>query len=82
LLDVGHRTHGYQCLARRWRAHRPVTLSVLLVNFLVLLPAAILAAHRPAWAAWIALSVLGVLFVVALIIGCGRREPPPADGPE
>jgi Fuc2NAc and GlcNAc transferase len=80
--DIGHRTHGYQRLARRWGAHRPVTLSVLSVNFLVLLPAAILAADRPAWAAWIALGVLGALFVVALIIGCGRREPLPASPPK
>ena len=77
--DVGHRTHGYQRLALRWRSHRAVTSAVLLVNVLLLLPMAILAARRPAWAAGIALGVTGTLFVAAILIGCGRRDRPPSE---
>jgi Fuc2NAc and GlcNAc transferase len=72
--DVGHRTHGYQRLARRWGGHRRVTVSVLLVNVLLLLPAALLAARRPAWAAGIATGVMAILFAAALLAGSGRRE--------
>ena len=71
--DVGHRTHGYQRLARRWGSHRSVTSAVLVTNLVFLLPAAAWAVSRPSWAAYIAGGVLLLLLVTALIVGSGRR---------
>jgi Fuc2NAc and GlcNAc transferase len=72
--DVGHRTHGYQRLSRRWGSHRKVTTAVILTNILVLLPAAALAASRPSWAALIAGGVLLLMSGAALLVGCGKAE--------
>jgi Fuc2NAc and GlcNAc transferase len=72
--DVGHRTHGYQRLSRRWGSHRSVTSVVLVTNILILLPAAAWAARRPSWAAYIAGGVLALILVLALIVGSGRQE--------
>jgi Fuc2NAc and GlcNAc transferase len=72
--DVGHRTHGYQRLSRRWGSHQAVTVTVLVTNTAILLPAAYLAAIRPSWAVYIAAGVLTLLVGVALIVGSGRRE--------
>jgi Fuc2NAc and GlcNAc transferase len=72
--DVGHRTHGYQRLARRWGSHLPVTTAALVTNILVLLPAAVWAARRPSWAVHIAGAVLLLLLATALFVGSGRRE--------
>jgi len=76
--DVGHRTHGYQRLARHWGSHRAVTLSVLLVNVVLLLPAATWAARNPARAAAAAFGVVCLLFVVAVLVGSGKQESRPA----
>jgi Fuc2NAc and GlcNAc transferase len=72
--DVGHRTHGYQRLARRWGSHRAVTVTVLVTNTAVLLPAAYWAASRPFWAVHIAAGVLTLLLGLALVVGSGCRE--------
>jgi Fuc2NAc and GlcNAc transferase len=80
-FDVGHRTHGYQQLARRWRSHRKVTVTVLLLNVLLLLPMAMLAARQPAWAASIALGVMALLIIAAILIGCGIHDRPSTEIP-
>jgi Fuc2NAc and GlcNAc transferase len=72
--DVAHRTHGYQRLSRRWRAHLPVTIAVLAFDLIVLLPAAVLALNRPRWAVAIAGLALVLLLGVSLAIGSGRAE--------
>jgi Fuc2NAc and GlcNAc transferase len=69
-----HRSHAYQWLARRYRSHLAVTLSVLAVNVLWLLPAAWLATRKPALAVWIVVVAYIPLIVLALVTGAGRRE--------
>jgi Fuc2NAc and GlcNAc transferase len=72
--DVGHRTHGYQRLSRRWGSHRPVTAILMMINLSVLLPAAHWAASRPSWAVYIAAGVLALMMGLALVVGSGRQE--------
>lgn len=69
-----HRTHAYQHLARRFKAHSPVTLLVLGINILWLLPWAFLASEYPAQSRWCVLAGLGPLIVLVLLGGAGRRE--------
>jgi Fuc2NAc and GlcNAc transferase len=64
-----HRTHAYQHLARRWKAHRPVTILVMLINVFWLLPLAILATKFPSYVLWFLATALMPL--VALVIACG-----------
>lgn len=44
-----HRIHAYQYAARRYGAHKPVTVAVGLINLFWLLPLAALAAWQPEW---------------------------------
>jgi len=74
-VHEAHRSHAYQWLARRWRAHSPVTWSVVAINILWLMPAARLARIYPAAAGWILLGALAPLVVLVLISGAGRHEP-------
>jgi Fuc2NAc and GlcNAc transferase len=69
-----HRTHAYQCLARRWHGHRPVTATILAVNLLWLLPLAWLAETLREKAWWCVAAALIPLAVLAVVIGAGRRE--------
>jgi Fuc2NAc and GlcNAc transferase len=73
---VAHRSHAYQWLARRWRSHRRVTLTVLCVNVGYLLPCAYLASTFPAVAALIAVAGLVPVVIWLSIAGAGRREHP------
>jgi glycosyltransferase WbpL len=73
-LDQAHRSHAYQWLARRWRSHRQVTLTVLVVNLVWLLPCGVLAATFPRYAAVLVVVVLAPLALVALAVGAGRSE--------
>jgi len=75
-LHEAHRSHAYQWLARRWRSHRRVTATVLGINVLWLLPDAILAVRRPAWAASLVVVALIPLLIGAIATGSGRRENP------
>jgi Fuc2NAc and GlcNAc transferase len=75
-LHEAHRSHGYQWLARRWRSHRNVTLTVMLLNMVWLLPCALLAGRYTRWAAWITAIALAPLVVTAMAIGSGRPERP------
>ena len=74
-VHEAHRSHAYQWLARRWRAHSPVTWSVVAINTLWLLPAARLAQLHPTAAGWILLGALAPLIILVLIAGAGRQEP-------
>lgn len=71
-----HRSHAYQWLARRWRSHRRVTTTTLVLNLLWLLPGAAFAASRPERASWLVVLALTPLVVLALAAGAGRRERP------
>jgi Fuc2NAc and GlcNAc transferase len=69
-----HRDHAYQWLARRWRSHRPVTLTVILINVLWCLPCALWAALDPEHALWIVAGGFIPLGVGAWYAGAGRTE--------
>lgn len=69
-----HRTHAYQWLARRWKSHLRVTISVLTLNVLWLLPAAGLAIIFPHYSLWIGLIALAPVVGLALASGAGRPE--------
>jgi Fuc2NAc and GlcNAc transferase len=73
-LYVAHRTHVYQCLARRWRSHRRVTLGVLAVNVFWLLPMAVFAARSPAHAHLFLATALTPLIVLAFAVGAGASD--------
>jgi glycosyltransferase WbpL len=75
-VSEAHRSHAYQWLARRWGSHRRVTLTVLALNVCWLLPCAIFATRRPAYAAATAAVAVGSLAVLVLVAGGGRREAP------
>ena len=67
-----HRTHAYQNLARRWKAHLPVTILVMVVNIFWLLPLAILAANFPTYALWFLAVALSPLIVLVAAFGAGK----------
>ena len=69
-----HRTHAYQNLARRWKAHLPVTILVVIVNTLYLLPLAILAANFPTYVLWILAAALLPLIALTIAFGAGTVE--------
>jgi Fuc2NAc and GlcNAc transferase len=69
-----HRTHAYQLLARRWKAHLPVTILVTVVNIFWLLPFAILVAKFPAYALWLLAAALSPLVVLVVAFGAGADE--------
>jgi glycosyltransferase WbpL len=75
-VHEAHRSHAYQRLARRWSSHRRVTLAVTAVNLVWLLPCAVLAASRPACAAWMVLVALAPLAALAYAAGAGARDEP------
>jgi Fuc2NAc and GlcNAc transferase len=69
-----HRTHAYQHLARRWKAHLPVTILVMLINAFWLLPIAILAARFPYYALWLLATALAPLVALVIVCGAGTDE--------
>ncbi len=69
-----HRTHAYQNLARRWKAHLPVTILVMLVDILWLLPLAILAANFPTHALRILAVALLPLIALVIAFGAGTED--------
>lgn len=71
---VAHRRHAYQFLARRFGAHRPVTLLYLAINITWLLPMALWAQLQPACAWWAAVLGLAPLAALAAWAGAGRPE--------
>jgi Fuc2NAc and GlcNAc transferase len=69
-----HRSHAYQWLARRWKSHKPVTITATVINLVWLLPCAWFAARNPSLAVWATLVALIPLTIVMLVVGAGRRE--------
>jgi glycosyltransferase WbpL len=69
-----HRIHAYQQLARRWKAHLPVTLSVSALNLAWLLPWAWLAVRTPANAKYFLIAALAPLAVFVILAGAGRKK--------
>ena len=73
-LHQAHRSHAYQKLARRWGAHRPVTLLTIAINLLWLLPLAGIAMFKPAYA-WLAVAVAYTpLLASVLWVGAGTED--------
>jgi Fuc2NAc and GlcNAc transferase len=69
-----HRTHAYQHASRQYGAHKPVTLTVAIINLVWLLPIAflVLDAVLPVW---VAVSVAyAPLVALALRYGAGAQE--------
>jgi Fuc2NAc and GlcNAc transferase len=69
-----HRSHAYQWLARRWKSHRRVTLTTIVVNVGWLLPCALLSARFPGKAAWILAGGFAPLAAAVVYAGAGRSE--------
>jgi Fuc2NAc and GlcNAc transferase len=69
-----HRSHAYQWLARRWKSHLRVTISVMLINVFWLLPMAWCCLSFPANAWWITIVALTPVTILAFIAGAGRPE--------
>lgn len=69
-----HRLHAYQYLARRWQAHLPVTVLVIVINLIWLFPWAWIAAIYPAHAMSYLLAALVPLIVIAPLVGAGRNR--------
>jgi Fuc2NAc and GlcNAc transferase len=74
-IQAAHRSHAYQWLARHWKSHRRVTLSVAIINLVWIFPCACFATLRPQCALWAAAAALAPLVVLALAAGAGRSEP-------
>jgi len=66
-----HRMHAYQHLARHWRSHRAVTLSIAAIDVGWLLPWAWATAIRPADAALFVVLALLPLVILATFVGAG-----------
>lgn len=75
-LHEAHRTHAYQHAARRYGAHKPVTLAVAAINVFWLLPvaAAVVKGLIPP-ASGVALAYTPLL-AAALWLGAGTPQPP------
>jgi Fuc2NAc and GlcNAc transferase len=69
-----HRMHAYQRLARRWKGHLPVTLSVSAINLAWLFPWAWMTTRMPAHAKYFLVAALAPLVVLVVLIGAGRKE--------
>lgn len=69
-----HRSHAYQKLARRWKAHLPVTVLVTIINIFWLLPLAAFAAISPSQASWLFVVALAPLAVLVLACGAGTLD--------
>jgi Fuc2NAc and GlcNAc transferase len=69
-----HRDHAYQWLARRWRSHRPVTLTVIVINVLWCLPCALWAALEPEHSLWILAGGFIPLTAAAWYAGAGTAD--------
>ena len=75
-LYLPHRDHMYQRLARRCRAHGPVTLLVCAVNLCVLLPGALYALAMPNFAAALCGATLVILSAALLWMRASPRFGP------
>ena len=78
-VTEAHRTHGYQHAARRWGGHRPVTLTVAIVNVAWLLPCAVLTAMDVLRGPMALAVAYAPLLVLALWAKSGAPERPRSD---
>jgi Fuc2NAc and GlcNAc transferase len=69
-----HRIHAYQHLARRWKAHLPVTILTIVLDLCWFLPWAWLAARMPAHSTACMLAALGPIIGLAIVAGAGSNE--------
>ncbi|VFR64460.1 Undecaprenyl-phosphate N-acetylglucosaminyl 1-phosphate transferase [plant metagenome] len=69
-----HRTHAYQYASRRWKNHKIVTLSTLVINIFWLLPwaASVALGWLPGWLG--VLVAYAPLVAMALSLGAGKPE--------
>ena len=70
-----HSNHAYQKASRRLKGHKPVTLSVLMINIFWLLPMAWFASARPEFGWWLTIVAWIPLISLALFLRAGRPEP-------
>jgi Fuc2NAc and GlcNAc transferase len=70
-----HRSHAFQILARRFKSHRNVTVSVIAINLLWLFPLGYLASAYPYWGLVCCAIAWAPLVTLALKVGAGRSEP-------
>ena len=70
-----HNSHAYQKASRRLKGHKPVTLSVLMINIFWLLPMAWFASARPEFGWWLTIIAWMPLISLSLILKAGRPEP-------
>lgn len=71
---MAHRSHAYQILARRYGSHTKITLGVLLINFIWLLPWALLATRHPSYALFFVLAATLPLIILAVLVGAGTTN--------
>ena len=69
-----HRSHTYQRLARRFRAHRRVILIILGINLVWLAPLAGLSLMYPEWSWYVVFIAYVPLVIGALVLGAGKRD--------
>lgn len=69
-----HRSHAYQCLARRWESHRKVTVLLWILNLVIVLPLAASSALAPQFAPQLAAATLGGFGILALLAGAGATQ--------
>jgi Fuc2NAc and GlcNAc transferase len=69
-----HRIHAYQHLARRYKAHLPVTVLAIVINIVWLLPWAMVAVKFPTRAPLFLALALVPLAIFALACGAGAKE--------
>jgi Fuc2NAc and GlcNAc transferase len=69
-----HRSHAYQWLSRRWKSHRRVTLTTIVVNVAWCLPCALIATRVPRFAVWILVVALAPLVIAVTLAGAGQPE--------
>ena len=70
-----HNNHAYQKASRRLKGHKPVTLSVLMINILWLLPMAWFASARPELGWWLTIVAWLPLISLSLFLKAGRPDP-------
>jgi len=73
-LHEAHRSHAYQRLARRWHAHRPVTLLYAGINLFWLWPLEACALRLPDDGWKLAMLAYIPLLAAVLWLGGGRQE--------
>ena len=67
-----HNNHAYQKASRRLKSHKPVTLSVLMINILWLLPIAWFASAWPEFGWWLTVVAWVPLILLSLLLRAGR----------